>query len=175
MSEVKKRRLPIGIQTFREIRERGYYYVDKTAYAWRLVDEGKHYFLSRRRRFGKSLFLDTLKDLFEGNEPLFRGLAIHDRWDWSKRSPVVRISFGGGSYPSPAASDTPVSAAPFRPSIRAVSETRELKPSGTSLTTEAFWSRWTTPARYSPTSLNCRCKMPCQACPKVNSLCPHRC
>ncbi len=100
---MKKRRLPIGIQTFREIREGGYYYVDKTAYARRLVDEGKHYFLSRPRRFGKSLFLDTLKDLFEGNEPLFRGLAIHDRWDWSKRSPVVRISFGGGSYPSPAA------------------------------------------------------------------------
>ncbi len=96
-----RRRLPIGIQTFREIRERGYYYVDKTAYAWRLVDEGKHYFLSRPRRFGKSLFLDTLKELFEGNEPLFRGLAIHDRWDWSKRSPVVRISFGGNNFAEP--------------------------------------------------------------------------
>ncbi len=98
-----RRRLPIGIQTFREIRERGYYYVDKTAYARRLVEEGKHYFLSRPRRFGKSLFLDTLKDLFEGNERLFRGLAIHERWDWSKRWPVVRISFGGGSYSSPGA------------------------------------------------------------------------
>ena len=57
---MNKRRLPIGIQTFREIREGGHYYVDKTAYAGRLVDEGKHYFLSRPRRFGKSLFLDTL-------------------------------------------------------------------------------------------------------------------
>ena len=100
---MNKRRLPIGIQTFREIRERNHDYVDKTAYAWCLVDQGKHYFPSRPRRFGKSLFLDTLKDLFKGNEPLFRGLSIHDRWDWSQRRPVVRISFGGGSYSSPAA------------------------------------------------------------------------
>ena len=66
-----KRKLPIGIQTFREIREDGYYYVDKTAYVHRLVEEGKYYFLSRPRRFGKSLLVDTLKEGFEGNEPLF--------------------------------------------------------------------------------------------------------
>ena len=54
-----RRRLPIGIQTFREIRERNCYYVDKTAWLQRLLDEGKHYFLFRPRRFGKSLFLDT--------------------------------------------------------------------------------------------------------------------
>ena len=66
-----KRRLPIGIQTFREIRERDCYYVDKTAYVASLVDEGKHYFLSRPRRFGKSLFLDTLKELFECTEALY--------------------------------------------------------------------------------------------------------
>ncbi len=93
-----RRRLPIGIQTFRTIREGRYYYVDKTAFAQRLIEEGTHYFLSRPRRFGKSLFLDTLKELFEGSEALFRGLAIYDRWDWSQRRPVVRISFGGGSY-----------------------------------------------------------------------------
>ena len=75
---MNKRLLPIGIQTFREIRERECYYVDKTAYIRRLLDEGKHYFLSRPRRFGKSLFLDTLKELFEGNEPLFAG-AVHPR------------------------------------------------------------------------------------------------
>ena len=99
MRPVTKRRLPIGIQTFREIREEGYYYVDKTAYARRLAgDAGKHYFLSRPRRFGKSLFVDTLKELFEGAEPLFRGLAVHDAWDWSKRHPVVRLSFGGGNF-----------------------------------------------------------------------------
>ena len=96
-----RRRLPIGIQTFREVREDDCYYVDKTAFIRRLLDEGKHYFLSRPRRFGKSLFLDTLKELFEGNEPLFEGLAIHDRWDWSVRHPVLRLSFGSGHFQGP--------------------------------------------------------------------------
>ena len=98
-----KRRLPIGIQTFRKLRERDCYYVDKTAYVRRLLHEDTHYFLSRPRRFGKSLFLDTLKEVFEGNESLFAGLYIHDRHDWSKRNPVVRLSFGGGSFKDPAA------------------------------------------------------------------------
>ena len=98
---MSKRRLPIGIQTFREVREDTCYYVDKTAYIRRLLDEGKHYFLSRPRRFGKSLFLDTLKELFEGNEPLFKGLYIHDRWDWSIRHPVLRLSFGSGNFKEP--------------------------------------------------------------------------
>ena len=98
---MSKRLLPIGIQTFREIRERECYYVDKTAYIRRLLNEGKHYFLSRPRRFGKSLFLDTLKEVFEGNEPLFAGLAIHDHWDWSVRHPVLRLSFGKGNFKVP--------------------------------------------------------------------------
>ncbi len=93
-----KRKLPLGIQTFQEIREDGCYYVDKTSHARQLVEEGKHYFLSRPRRFGKSLFVDTLKELFEGNEPLFRGLAVHDSWDWSACHPVIRLDFGGGNY-----------------------------------------------------------------------------
>ena len=93
-----KLKLPLGIQTFRQIREEGFYYVDKTAYARRLVDDaGKHFFLSRPRRFGKSLFVDTLKELFEGSEPLFRGLAVHDGWDW-KRHPVVRLDFSNGNF-----------------------------------------------------------------------------
>ena len=96
-----RRRLPIGMQTFREIRERDCYYVDKTPFIGRLLDEGKHYFLSRPRRFGKSLFLDTCKELFEGNEPLFEDLAIHDRWDWSVRHPVLRLSFGSGNFNEP--------------------------------------------------------------------------
>ena len=96
-----RRKLPIGIQTFREIRDGSHYYVDKTDYLWRLADGGKHYFLSRPRRFGKSLFLDTCKELFEGNEALFHGLAIHDRWDWSARHPVVRMSFGSGHFQGP--------------------------------------------------------------------------
>ena len=98
---MSKRRLPIGIQTFRKIRQEDCYYVDKTAYIRRLLDEGTHYFLSRPRRFGKSLFLDTLKELFEGNEPLFKGLYIHDRWDWSIRHPVLRLSFGSGNFKEP--------------------------------------------------------------------------
>ena len=96
-----RRKLPIGIQTFREIREDNCYYVDKTAYMAQLIDEGKHYFLSRPRRFGKSLFLDTLKELFEGNEPLFKGLAIHERWDWSVRHPVLRLDFSRGNFKEP--------------------------------------------------------------------------
>ena len=96
-----KRRLPIGIQNFREIREQNCYYVDKTAYIWQLLNEGKHYFLSRPRRFGKSLFLDTLKELFEGNESLFEGLYIHDHWDWQVRYPVLRLSFGSGNFSEP--------------------------------------------------------------------------
>ena len=96
-----RRKLPSGIQTFRKIREEGCYYVDKTAYAARLVEEGAHYFLSRPRRFGKSLFLDTLKELFEGAEALFEGLDVHGRWDWSVRHPVVRLSFGQGDFKVP--------------------------------------------------------------------------
>ncbi len=96
MTAISRKRLPIGIQNLREIREGDYYYVDKTGFALRLIDEGKYYFLSRPRRFGKSLFLDTLGELFAGNESLFRSLAIHDRWDWSRHFPVIRLSFGGG-------------------------------------------------------------------------------
>jgi len=76
-----RKKLPIGIQTFREIREDDCYYVDKTGFARRLITEGKYYFLSRPRRFGKSLLVDTLAELFAGNEPLFRGLEIHPHWD----------------------------------------------------------------------------------------------
>ena len=96
-----RRQLPIGIQNFREIRERNCYYVDKTGYALRLVEEGTHYFLSRPRRFGKSLFLDTLKELFEGSRELFQGLDAYDRWDWSVRYPVLKLSFGGGHFDEP--------------------------------------------------------------------------
>jgi len=95
---MQRKRLPIGIQTFSEIRCDNHYYVDKTHLAVKLAQEGKHYFLSRPRRFGKSLFLDTLKELFEGNEPLFQGLAAHTQWDWSVKYPVLRFSFGAGNY-----------------------------------------------------------------------------
>ncbi|MEB3221024.1 MAG: ATP-binding protein [Candidatus Sericytochromatia bacterium] len=93
---MQRKKLPIGIQTFREIRENGHYYVDKTPFALRLIDQGKPYFLSRPRRFGKSLFLDTLKELFEGNRALFEGLHAEHHWDWSVKHPVLRLSFGAG-------------------------------------------------------------------------------
>ncbi len=96
-----KRKLPIGIQTFSRIREDGCYYVDKTAHLKHLIDCGARYFLSRPRRFGKSLLVDTLKELFEANEPLFRGLAIHGHWDWSVRRPVVRLDFSSGGFKVP--------------------------------------------------------------------------
>jgi Predicted AAA-ATPase/PD-(D/E)XK nuclease superfamily len=95
MSDLPRKTLPIGIQTLSEVIRQGHYYVDKTGFAQRLIARGKYYFLSRPRRFGKSLFLDTLKELFEGNQALFTGLAIHDQWDWSQRFPVLRLSFGG--------------------------------------------------------------------------------
>jgi len=60
-----------------------------------MTDEGRYYFLPRPRRFGKSLLVSTLKELFEGNEPLFRGLDIHPHWDWSVRHPVVRLTLDG--------------------------------------------------------------------------------
>lgn len=90
-------RLPIGIRSFRELRERNCYYVDKTGYIRRLLDRGERYFLARPRQFGKSLLLDTMKELFEGNEPLFKSLHIHEHWDWSVRHPVLRLSFADGT------------------------------------------------------------------------------
>lgn len=94
-------RLPLGVQTLREVRESGPYYVDKTAYAHKLISEGKCYFLSRPRRFGKSLFIDTLRELFTGTEELFEGLSIYQRWDWSVSRPVIRLSFGRGDFTEP--------------------------------------------------------------------------
>ena len=77
--------LPIGVQTFKAIRENDYIYVDKTELIYTLAKKQKgSYFLSRPRRFGKSLLVETFKELFLGNEKLFQGLWIHDKWDWAK-------------------------------------------------------------------------------------------
>ena len=73
---VPGRKLPIGIQDFENLRKNDYVYVDKTEYIYRLVNSGKPYFLSRPRRFGKSLFLSTLRAYFEGKKELFTGLKI---------------------------------------------------------------------------------------------------
>ncbi len=89
-------KLPIGIQTFREIREEGYCYVDKTPLVARMADEGKYYFLSRPRRFGKSLLVSTLAAAFAGQREWFAGLHLENHWDWSRRSPVIVLDFGEG-------------------------------------------------------------------------------
>ena len=86
-------KLPIGIQTFSTIREENYVYIDKTDIAYDIIESYKYVFLSRPRRFGKSLFLDTLKNIFEGNREYFNGLAIEPKWDWSVKYPVIKISF----------------------------------------------------------------------------------
>jgi len=88
--------LPIGIQTFEKIRNSNYYYVDKTMFVKKL-EEGGYYFLSRPRRFGKSLFLDTLKEAFSGNKELFKGLYLYDNWNWEKSYPIIKISFASGN------------------------------------------------------------------------------
>lgn len=91
-------RYPIGQQDFKGIREEGSVYVDKTHYISRLLDAGKYFFLTRPRRFGKSLFLSTLDYFFKGERHLFKGLAIDSySWDWEEY-PVIHIDFGASSY-----------------------------------------------------------------------------
>ena len=92
-----RRRLPVGIQSFKEIRERGYLYVDKSDTVWHLVNEGKKYnYLSRPRRFGKSVLVDTLQCYFEGRRELFEGLKIMElEKEWTVR-PVIRLDMSRG-------------------------------------------------------------------------------
>ena len=87
-------KLPIGIQTFKDIKEENYIYIDKTKEAYELMSSYRYAFLSRPRRFGKSLFLDTLRNIFEGNKELFEGLYIYDKWDFQKY-PVIKIDWAG--------------------------------------------------------------------------------
>ena len=94
----KPRYLPIGIQTFEELRTKNYIYVDKTAFVDSLVRSGKPYFLSRPRRFGKSLFLSTLRSYFEGRKDLFEGLAISKTETEWKEYPVFYFDFTGKNY-----------------------------------------------------------------------------
>jgi hypothetical protein len=88
--------LPLGISTLSKLLDNNCIYVDKTEYAYNLTSQSGAFFLSRPRRFGKSLFVDTLKEIFEGNQKLFEGLYIHDKWDWSKKYPVIKFDFAAG-------------------------------------------------------------------------------
>ena len=88
--EQTRRRYPIGIQTFSEIRRLGCLYIDKTALIYDLVSSGKIFFLSRPRRFGKSLLVTTLESYFSGRKELFGGLAMESlEKDWTDRKSVV--------------------------------------------------------------------------------------
>ena len=94
------RKLPIGIQTFEEIRNGGYLYVDKTALVYQIASVGKPYFLSRPRRFGKSLLLSTFEAYFQGRKDLFRGLAIEKlETEWTQY-PVFHLDLNAEKYDS---------------------------------------------------------------------------
>ena len=97
MAETSERRLPVGIQSFEEIRKEKYLYVDKTDLVWNLANSGKKYnYLSRPRRFGKSVLVDTLQAYFEGRRELFEGLKIMElEKEWVKR-PVIRLDMSRG-------------------------------------------------------------------------------
>ena len=89
------KQLPIGIQTFEKIIRGDYLYIDKTKDIYELITTNSYVFLSRPRRFGKSLLVTTMKEIFEGNRELFEGLDIYDKWDWEDTYPVIKIDFNG--------------------------------------------------------------------------------
>ena len=97
MEEMNERRLPVGIQSFNTIRKEGYLYVDKSDLVWTLANKGKKYnYLSRPRRFGKSVLVDTLQAYFEGKKELFEGLKVMDLEKiWTCR-PVIRLDMSRG-------------------------------------------------------------------------------
>jgi hypothetical protein len=89
---------PIGIQNFGEVRRGGYIYVDKTPWMWKMIDEGKYYFLSRSRRFGKSLMVSTLEAFFSGERELFKGLYVDTvEWDW-QQYPIMHLDLNVKKY-----------------------------------------------------------------------------
>ena len=99
-------KLPIGIQSFEDLRNKGFKYVDKTSIVYKLVTEGKYYFLSRPRRFGKSLLLNTFESYFLGKRELFNGLAIAElEHDWTEY-PVLHLDLNTQKYDSPEALST---------------------------------------------------------------------
>ena len=94
---------PIGIQNFEKIRKDGYLYIDKTALIYQLVKTGSYYFLSRPRRFGKSLLLSTLEAYFQGKKELFEGLAMEKlEKDWI-RYPILHLDLNAERYSDPGA------------------------------------------------------------------------
>jgi hypothetical protein len=103
------KKLPIGIQSFSKLRSRDYLYVDKTAYMYTLINQGTVFFLSRPRRFGKSLLVSTLEFLFKGEKELFEGLYIYDKVDWNETYPVIKFDWSDIKHTSEAEMETGVS------------------------------------------------------------------
>jgi hypothetical protein len=93
--------LPIGIQSFAKLREGGFLYVDKTKELHQLITSGQVFFLSRPRRFGKSLLLSTLESLFKGHKTLFEGLYIYDKMDWTQACPVIKLDWSSIKHAAP--------------------------------------------------------------------------
>lgn len=92
------KKIGLGIQEFSEFKKNQFIYVDKTELLHKLIEEGKYYFLSRPRRFGKSLLLNTIKELFLGNQTLFEDCWVHGHWDWDSPYHVIKLSFSEVSY-----------------------------------------------------------------------------
>jgi hypothetical protein len=90
--------LPIGIQHFDKLRQGNYVYIDKTEFVYKIMNKGGSYFLSRPRRFGKSLFLHTIAKLAEGRRDLFHGTWIENKWDWTRKYPVLHFKFASMSF-----------------------------------------------------------------------------
>lgn len=99
---VTGRKLPIGIQTFEDIRNDGYLYVDKTALMWTIANIGKPFFLSRPRRFGKSLLISTFEAYFKGRRELFTGLAVEELEKKWEEHPVLHLDLNARKYTTPA-------------------------------------------------------------------------
>ena len=105
MAKVLRRKFPIGIQSFKSLRQDNYLYVDKTALVYELANSGKPFFLSRPRRFGKSLLLSTLEAYFRGQKELFEGLAIEElEEDWLTY-PVLHMDLNAEKFDSPSQLD----------------------------------------------------------------------
>ena len=92
------KKLGLGIQELSEFKEKNLIYVDKTELIHKLIEDGKYYFLSRPRRFGKSLLVNTIQELFSANKAIFEGCWVYDKWNWEKKYPVIKISFAEINY-----------------------------------------------------------------------------
>jgi len=112
------KKLPLGIQNFREIIEGGYVYADKTQYIYDLLNGAKYYFLSRPRRFGKSLLLDTIAEAFRGDKELFKGLYLYESgYDFAEH-PVLRLDIGNIANKTPEVLETSLSRSLRRQALR---------------------------------------------------------